>query len=89
MKNMMPLMQGCVDLLDQAILDRTKTTKEVDVKRLFGCYTMDVIAKCAFATDTNAHAEEPGSYADMMFKFMAISKWRILPIFFLPGNCWI
>lgn len=55
------LIEECVDCalegLDRMI-DKTNNNNikgEVDIKQLYGCLTMDVIARVAFATKTNSH----------------------------------
>lgn len=40
------------DMLKKLELEATRENTEIDLKILYGDYTMDVIAKCAFATNT-------------------------------------
>ena len=58
MKKMYPLIDECSKYLIENLESHAVNGKEVIVKDLFGCLTMDVIAKCAFGTDTNAHKDQ-------------------------------
>ena len=57
-------------------LDRD-SGKEVDLKDLFGCLTMDVIAKCAFAVDSNAHEDANSPFVVNAKAFFSFSRWRL------------
>jgi len=56
MKKMHSLVQECVKSLEKA-LDKTAkdSNNEVELKKLMGNYTMDVISLCAFATKIDSH----------------------------------
>ena len=97
MKAMMDLMNGCVDQLVKSLKNKAKHSEYVDVKDTFGFYTMDVVAKCAFATDTNV--QEIGYESEFMTyasKFLVPSQWRmalmmimpkvLVPLFFKAGG---
>lgn len=72
--------------IDQRIKDGdNKEPLELNFRHLAGCYSMDVIAKCCFATDTNSF-DDPNqvfvSYAKMFFD---VSKLRRYLGFMLPN----
>jgi len=58
MKMMMQLMSGCADDLLKSLEKKAKSGEDINVKDLFGFFTMDVVAKCAFATET--HVQDMG-----------------------------
>ncbi|CAG2180197.1 unnamed protein product, partial [Oppiella nova] len=58
MRRMYPLISRCCDdFLNSVDKDVSNGMNEVELKRLMGAYTMDVIASCAFATKTNTYAD--------------------------------
>ena len=55
MKRIFHTMKDCsIDILDQLEQAATRPDSEIDLKKLYGDYTMSVIAKCAFATEPNS-----------------------------------
>ena len=58
MKKMHSLVDECSKYLIENLESHVVNGKEVIVKDVFGCLTMDVIAKCAFGIDTNAHKDK-------------------------------
>ncbi|UXI22226.1 phosphatidylinositol N-acetylglucosaminyltransferase subunit Q [Sarcoptes scabiei] len=56
LKKMESLMQTCIDSLTNAI--EKQTDQSIMIRDTTGNFTMDVIAKCAFATETNAHQDK-------------------------------
>lgn len=53
-KAMFSLMQDSCKKLEVALKCKASLGEEVELKSLYGCYTLDVIAKCCFTTETNA-----------------------------------
>lgn len=65
LKKMEPMINQCVDSMVDAMEDHTKISKSeptIHAHNFMGNFTMDVIAKCAFATDTNAHKESNNKF---------------------------
>ena len=62
MKKMYPLIDECSKYLIDNLEEHVVNRKEVIVKDLFGCITTDVIAKCAFGTDINAHKDKDNPF---------------------------
>lgn len=57
LKKMEDLMQACVTSLLAAFDGMAKEGKHFEARNPMSNFTMDVISRCAFATETNAHAE--------------------------------
>ncbi|CAG2165468.1 unnamed protein product [Oppiella nova] len=57
MKKMYPRIRECLTDFMNHLEGFAAKKEEVNVKDLYGNYTMDVIATCAFATKTNVHKE--------------------------------
>lgn len=84
-KAVMPLMDDCVEKLLQTIGKRTQESNVIDVQKLFGCYVVDVIAKCAFATDAQAHDDhEPNSFLVNVHNLVSQPMIRFLPYLLFP-----
>jgi cytochrome P450 len=58
------------DMLDKLEQVATRTNNEIDLKELYGDYTMDIIAKCAFAT----HADS--NFVKNATKLFTFPFWR-------------
>ncbi|XP_046569791.1 cytochrome P450 3A8-like [Haliotis rubra] len=58
LKQMMVLIEDCTDLLVQNVDKHAKEKKNVELKHLMGCYTMDVIVKTGFSIDFDSHSSE-------------------------------
>ena len=86
MKQMLPLMKESLVSMEKTIDKIVKNGEgnRVDSKKLFGCFTLDVIAKCAFATETNAHENEDDPFIHYTRKFFMFSKPLLLLFFTLP-----
>ena len=62
MKKMYPLIDECSKYLIDHLEEHVVNGKDVIAKDLFGCLTTDVIAKCAFGTDTNANKDKDNPF---------------------------
>ena len=95
MKKMFPLMNDCSKHLIDNLESHVQSGKEVIVKDVFGCLTMDIIAKCAFGTDTNANQDKNNPFIingkgvfqvdlvrALMFALIPSPILKILKIFF-------
>ena len=85
MKQMFPLIKDCIKHCLNNFESHVINRKEVNLKDVYGCLTMDVIAKCAFATNINANEDKNNPFvvnAANIFK----TDWRlILKLFVIPG----
>ncbi|KAK7104890.1 cytochrome P450 3A8-like [Littorina saxatilis] len=58
LKLMSHYINRCSNLLTKNIEQKVRTDQDIDVKDVFGSYTMDVIAGTAFGLETNSQTEE-------------------------------
>lgn len=77
-------MIDCSKNLEAALASKAKDGQEVDLKHLYGCYTMDVIAKCCFAMDTNAFKDPTNLFVKNASAFFVTSSLRVFLFFVLP-----
>lgn len=54
LKEMQPLVQAAVYNLERTCKNFSETGEDVDINRLFGCFTMDVIATTAFGVEVDS-----------------------------------
>jgi cytochrome P450 family 3 subfamily A len=85
MKKMYSLIRECCDEFILNLDEYAKDGKEIDLKRLHGAYTMDVIAKCAFATNTNTHKDPNNPFTKNAFALFNLQLWKILLISLVPS----
>ncbi|CAG2180727.1 unnamed protein product, partial [Oppiella nova] len=57
LKKVYPLLMECIDDFVDVLRDFAKNGEDIDLKELSGNLSMDVIAKCAFATRINAYTD--------------------------------
>lgn len=62
LRKMETLMSQCIDSLLNALGRIADEKKSFQVHDVMGNFTMDVIAKCAFATETNAHDDKENQF---------------------------
>ena len=84
MKKMYSMIDDCakyaIDNLESHVVDK----KEVKVKDVFGCLTMDVIAKCAFGTDTNANQDKYNPFVVNGLELFNIKIYKTILINLCP-----
>ena len=51
---------------------------EIDLKKHHGAFTMDVIARCAFATKTNTHKDPNNPFVENASAFFQQKLWQII-----------
>ncbi|CAG2170837.1 unnamed protein product [Oppiella nova] len=85
MRKMYPLMtQSLEELLD--VLDTyAKQRADIDGTDVFGCFTMDVIASCAFATKTNAHKDPNDPFVKHGKQVLNVSFLTVLGLDLFPA----
>ena len=84
MKKMYPLIDDCSKFLIDDLESHVINKKELMVKDVFGCLTMDVIAKCAFGTDTNANQDKYNPFVVNGAQLFDTKVYKVLMISFLP-----
>lgn len=82
-KAMYPLMADCSSKLIDALA--SKSGQEVDLKYMYGCYTLDVIAKCCFAMDTNSFLDPNNVFLKNAVAFFKGSLWRAFALLLIPA----
>ncbi|KAM7002396.1 thromboxane-A synthase [Tautogolabrus adspersus] len=83
MKEMVPLINTAIDALTNNLNVHAESGEAFDIHKCFGCFTMDVIASVAFATqvDSQNNPDDPFvSHAQMFFTF---SFFRPIMMFFM------
>lgn len=77
MKIMFKVMNDCCQLMVNNIRKRIDINKdklfELDIRHLAGCYSMDVIAKCCFATETNSFDDPDHVFVSYCKKFFQVT----------------
>lgn len=77
MKIMFNIMNDCCQLMVNNIKKKADVSKtelyELDIRHLAGCYSMDVIAKCCFATETNSFDDPDHVFVSYCKKFFQVN----------------
>lgn len=85
MKRMYPLIDHChkycIDNLESHVINK----KYVNLKDVFGCFTMDVIAKCAFGTETNANEDKNNPFVVNGRKVFSFPLRMVILMIILPA----
>lgn len=82
-KAMIHLMKQCLTPLI-ARINRT-LGQDVDMKDLFGCFTMDVIAKTAFALELDTHDDKNHPFVTHAKKFLTFKPLKMAVFFLSPA----
>ena len=65
-----------MDSLDAKLEKVAKSDKEAEMKILMGNYTMDTIARCAFATKLDTHNDPNNPFVVNAIKVFSVKMWR-------------
>lgn len=84
MKKMYPLVKECLKEFLDNLESSAREGKDINLKDMHGNYTMDVIAKCAFATKTNAHKDPNNQFIVSAKNLFYFRFWRVIPAFLFP-----
>ena len=84
MKNMYELIRECSKEYEASFDFYAQSGKEANMKTLHGNFTMDVIAKCAFATKTNSHKDQNDPFVKNAKEIFNFKIWRLLLVEFFP-----
>jgi cytochrome P450 len=85
LKKMYSLINECCEEYMKNLDDYAKDRKEIEIKQLHGAYTMDVIAKCAFATNTNSHKDPENEFTKNAFELTNLKFWKFFILFLTPS----
>lgn len=91
MKLMMSVMEECGDVLCQVMEKCATSGHDADIKIVYGCYTMEVMARCGFATETNAQLEGDKSlFVQHALNYISVfnqpPRWKAILGLFLPQS---
>ncbi|CAG2168056.1 unnamed protein product [Oppiella nova] len=75
----------CEDFLNTLDKDVSNGMNEVELTRLMGAYTMDVIASCAFATKTNTYADPNNPFTTKANNLLNVPVWKGMLSYLLPS----
>ena len=84
MKKMYPMIKQCLNEFIEHLEIRAKNKENINLKEAHGNYTMDVIATCAFATQTNAQKDPDNPFIVNVNKIFSLPFKRLLAILLLP-----
>ncbi len=84
MKKMYPLMTKCAQEFVEALKNEAISQNEIDLKQMHGNFTMDVIAKCAFATTTNSHKDPENPFIKHAKNVFNFRVWKLALIVIFP-----
>jgi cytochrome P450 len=84
MKRMYPSIGESVTELLDILETHAKEGKDVNIKDIHGSLTMDVIARCAFATKTNAIKDPNNQFTVNGKKIFAFKATRVIPALLFP-----
>jgi len=84
MKKMFPLMRSCTQEFVEALEQYANEESDISLKDINGNYTMDVIAKCAFATTTNSHKDPDNPFIKHAKNIFNFRLWKLAVIVMTP-----
>lgn len=85
LKNIFSIIRDCMPGVMENLEAASEERSDVDCKKLFGAYALDVIARSAFAANIDTHRDPNNSFATNLSKFFTISYWRSILILLLPS----
>ena len=84
MKKMYSLIDDCAKYAIDNLESHVVSHSPVVIKDVFSCLTMDVIAKCAFGTDTNAKEDPYNPFVINGLELFNIKVYNVLLIKLCP-----
>eukprot|EP00058_Branchiostoma_floridae_P026508 XP_002611999.1 hypothetical protein BRAFLDRAFT_86958 [Branchiostoma floridae] len=84
-KMMVPLINKCANHLMENLEKMCSEGTTFDVKRVFGCFSMDVIASTAFGVDVNSHKNPQDAFVENARK-IDITTFTALPPYLVIGG---
>lgn len=83
MKEMAPLINTATDALMKNLDVHAESGEPFDIHKCFGCFTMDVIASVAFATQVDSQNNPDDPFVHHAQKFFTFSFFRPIMLFFI------
>ena len=84
MKKMYSIIRECVQEFIDILEPSAKNRQNINLNDMHGNYTMDVIARCAFATKINAYKDINNPFIVNAKKVFEFKFWKLLTILLLP-----
>lgn len=85
MKKMFPIVKVSTKVLLD-VLDKKSNDGEIDVKQIFGGFSMEVISSCIFATNTNSLENPNHPFLINGKKFFSVKTLKALAAYVLPTS---
>ncbi|GFT54954.1 cytochrome P450 3A4 [Nephila pilipes] len=80
------IFKECADTLVQNFKNASKDGKSVELKTIYGAFTMDVIASSAFSTKIDSHNDPENQFVKTAQNVFRINfSWRFLLFFLFPN----
>ncbi|XP_070393465.1 cytochrome P450 3A16-like [Dermacentor albipictus] len=81
------LIQNCAMITSDNLKEAAERNEDIDVKRLFGHYSLDVIARCAFSTRFYSHPDSTNEFATEVNKASSARRmsWKVIVATLFPG----
>ncbi|XP_049276103.1 cytochrome P450 3A24 [Rhipicephalus sanguineus] len=86
LRKMNALIQECARITCKHLESFAERNDDIDVKRFFGKYSLDVIARCAFGTRIDSHTDATNEFVTQAAKVLSpgLSWWSLITVLF-PG----
>ncbi|PVD25683.1 hypothetical protein C0Q70_13342 [Pomacea canaliculata] len=77
LKHMCHYIQRCSRILEEILVEKSRREEPIDVKAVFGAFTMDVIAGTAFGLETNSQTREDEPFVVNCRKFFGMTREEV------------
>ncbi|CAG2116652.1 unnamed protein product, partial [Medioppia subpectinata] len=84
MRKMYPLVRQCIQEYLEHMEILAKRGEPIDAKALHQGFTMDVIARTAFGTETNSQKEPNSPFVRNAHDVFKFNPWKVIPAFIFP-----
>ena len=85
LRKMYPLINKCCTDFLEDLEEKVGNQKEIELKQLMGTYTMDVIARCAFASNTNTYKDPNNEFTTRASNIFNFPIWKMVFMMGLPS----
>ncbi|RWS07829.1 Cytochrome P450 3A13-like protein [Dinothrombium tinctorium] len=83
-KRMLKTIEECSSSLLRILNTKAERNEEVDMKSLFGSFAMNVIARCAFGTETDTYKNPNDPFVTNAIEWLHLKFSRVLLTMFCP-----
>ncbi|XP_054710125.1 cytochrome P450 3A8-like [Uloborus diversus] len=85
LRKMLPLLEECSNLLVDNLAQASRRLKNINCQRIFGAFTVDAIAKCAFGISVNSLRNENDPFvAKAKMLLQCFMSWRTIVTVIFP-----